>query len=558
MAAIGSMIADKYEILKLIGKGGMSEVYLAMDQNLNKQWAVKEIKKRAWDKNNQVVIQSAIAEANMMKRLDHPCLPRIVDIIDREEVIYIVMDYVEGETLKRVVDREGAQKQEHVLQWALSLCDVLMYLHSQNPPIIYRDMKPANIMLQPNGNIKLIDFGIAREYKEKNIEDTVSLGTKGYAAPEQFGGRGQTDIRTDIYCLGVTLYHLVTGKNPAEPPYEIYPIRHWDGRLSAGLEKIIQKCTQANPDERYQSDEELKYALLHYEEEDDEFRKSLKKKLNCFLLQIGMVVFFFLMGLLCIFLKNNTKDRLYERLLEQAKRSTDYEQQRQFYEEAIEVRPELTGGYQGLVNLYKEDLSFTIDEESDLMVLMNQYSAEIHQAADYGRLAYEIGKLYWYYYAYGTGEGWDNDITRMKSAVSWFEDACLYGSPEDDFYQTAYAYREIGVFNRDITLLVEEAEDRNIYGSYFENLYNLMKEEITESELVELEICRLVLFSIENYAYKFQREGIQKGQVDMILSQVTERLEGIHAVTEKTEDLKRELEERMTSVENAVENAYEL
>lgn len=468
------------------------------------------------------------------------------------------MDYVEGETLKRVVDREGAQKQEHVLQWALSLCDVLMYLHSQNPPIIYRDMKPANIMLQPNGNIKLIDFGIAREYKEKNIEDTVSLGTKGYAAPEQFGGRGQTDIRTDIYCLGVTLYHLVTGKNPAEPPYEIYPIRHWDGRLSAGLEKIIQKCTQANPDERYQSDEELKYALLHYEEEDDEFRKSLKKKLNCFLLQIGMVVFFFLMGLLCIFLKNNTKDRLYERLLEQAKRSTDYEQQRQFYEEAIEVRPELTEGYQGLVNLYKEDLSFTIDEESDLMVLMNQYSAEIHQAADYGRLAYEIGKLYWYYYAYGTGEGWDNDITRMKSAVSWFEDACLYGSPEDDFYQTAYAYREIGVFNRDITLLVEEAEDRNIYGSYFENLYNLMKEEITESELVELEICRLVLFSIENYAYKFQREGIQKGQVDMILSQVTERLEGIHAVTEKTEDLKRELEERMTSVENAVENAYEL
>ena len=111
MAAIGTMIANKYEILKLIGKGGMSEVYLAMDQNLSKQWAVKEIKKRAWDRNNQIVIQSAIAEANMMKRLDHPCLPRIVDIIDREDVIFIVMDYVEGETLKRVVDREGAQNQ---------------------------------------------------------------------------------------------------------------------------------------------------------------------------------------------------------------------------------------------------------------------------------------------------------------------------------------------------------------------------------------------------------------------------------------------------------------
>ena len=111
MAVIGTIIANKYEILKLIGKGGMSEVYLAIDQNLSKQWAVKEIKKRAWDKNNQIVIQSAIAEANMIKKLDHPCLPRIVDIIDREDVIIIVMDNIEGETLKMVIDREGAQDQ---------------------------------------------------------------------------------------------------------------------------------------------------------------------------------------------------------------------------------------------------------------------------------------------------------------------------------------------------------------------------------------------------------------------------------------------------------------
>lgn len=248
MAIIGTLIEGKYEILKLIGKGGMSEVYLAMDKNLNKQWAVKEIKKRARDKNNEVVVQSAIAEANMMKKLDHPCLPRIVDIIDKEDVIYVVMDYIEGEPLNKVLERDGAQPQETVIEWAEELCGVLDYLHMQNPPIIYRDMKPANIMLQPNGNIKLIDFGIAREYKEHNLEDTVSLGTKGYAAPEQFGGKGQTDQRTDIYCLGVTLYHLVTGKNPCEPPYEIYPIRYWNPNLSSGLESIILKCTRINPE----------------------------------------------------------------------------------------------------------------------------------------------------------------------------------------------------------------------------------------------------------------------------------------------------------------------
>lgn len=558
MAVIGTIIANKYEILKLIGKGGMSEVYLAIDQNLSKQWAVKEIKKRAWDKNNQIVIQSAIAEANMIKKLDHPCLPRIVDIIDREDVIFIVMDYIEGETLKRVIDREGAQDQEQVLKWALSLCDVLMYLHSQDPPIIYRDMKPANIMLQPNGNIKLIDFGIAREYKEQSIEDTVSLGTKGYAAPEQFGGHGQTDVRTDIYCLGVTLYHLVTGKNPAEPPYEMYPIRHWNGRLSAGLEKIIQKCTQADPNERYQSDAELKYALLHYEEEDDEFRRSLKKQLNKFLLLSGVAVFFLCAGLLCLFLKNNTKDQLYERLIEQAQRTTNYGQQKQFYEEAIAVRPGLIQGYEGLINLYKSDLSFSIEEESNLKMLINQYASEIRQADGYGELAYDIGKLYWYYYDYGADENYDNDVTRMKSAISWFDDACIYGSEEDDFYQTAYVYREIGIFNRDITLLVEEAEDQNVYGDYFLNLNNLLTEEKSESELVELEICRLGLFAIENYAYKFQREGISRSQVEMMLNNIIDRIDGIYAVTEKTEALKEELEERISSAENAVENAYEL
>ena len=243
MAERGTIIEGKYEVLKLIGKGGMSKVYLAMDKNLNKQWAIKEIERKAYDKNNEVVVASAMAEANMMKKLDYPSLPRIVDIIEKENVIYVVMDYIEGETLSSVLSKEGAQPQEVVIEWAKELCRVLDYLHTQNPPIIYRDMKPANIMLQPNGNIKLIDFGIAREYKEQNLADTVSLGTKGYAAPEQFGGKGQTDARTDVYCLGVTLYHLLTGQNPCEPPYEIYPIRYWNPQLSSGLEAIIQKCT---------------------------------------------------------------------------------------------------------------------------------------------------------------------------------------------------------------------------------------------------------------------------------------------------------------------------
>ena len=204
MAKIGAIIDGKYEILKQIGMGGMSTVYLAMDQHLNKQWAVKEIRLRADDRESRVIIQSLIAEANLMKKLDHPALPRIVDIIDSRDTIYVIMDYIEGEPLSRILEREGPQPEEDVLEWARQLCDVLSYLHTRKPPVIYRDMKPGNIMIRPDGNIRLIDFGIAREYKEGKTSDTVALGTKGYAAPEQFGGQGQTDARTDIYSLGVT------------------------------------------------------------------------------------------------------------------------------------------------------------------------------------------------------------------------------------------------------------------------------------------------------------------------------------------------------------------
>lgn len=179
MATVGQVIDDKYEILKLIGKGGMSKVYLAMDKRLNKQWAVKEVQKNARDNNNEVVVQSAIEEAQMIKELDHPAIVRIVDIIENDEVIYIIEDYIEGETLGSIVEEHGAQPQKLVIDWAMQLCEALEYLHTRKPPIIYRDMKPANVMLKPDGNVKVIDFGIAREYKEHGLADTINLGTRG-------------------------------------------------------------------------------------------------------------------------------------------------------------------------------------------------------------------------------------------------------------------------------------------------------------------------------------------------------------------------------------------
>ena len=154
------------------------------------------------------------------------------------------------------------------------------------------NMKPANIMLKPDGSIRLIDFGIAREYKEGKAGDTEAIGTRGYAAPEQFGGQGQTDARTDIYSLGVTLYHLVTGKNPAEPPYEIYPIRQWNPELSSGFEWMIQKCTQLNPNDRFQSCAEISYVLENLDKFDSEYRKKQKGRIALFVVSVVMSLVF--------------------------------------------------------------------------------------------------------------------------------------------------------------------------------------------------------------------------------------------------------------------------
>lgn len=296
MAFVGSIINEKYEILKVIGRGGMSEVFLTMDISDNSLWAIKEIVKKEGDYQNELAVQSLLAEASIMKDLNHPLLPKIRDIISTSYAIDVVMEYIDGESLDKIVRIRGPQPQEKVINWGIQICDALRYMHTKQPPIIYRDMKPANVMLKPDGQLKVIDFGIAKIFNEDDIEDDRNLGTKGYAAPEQFGGL--TDKRTDIYCLGVTLYHLVTGKNPCDPPYELFPIRRLKPSLSIGFEEVIDKCIKADPNERYQSCDELMYALKFYylrdEEENQVKTKDYKtiKILSGILVIIGLIIFF--------------------------------------------------------------------------------------------------------------------------------------------------------------------------------------------------------------------------------------------------------------------------
>lgn len=288
-ANIGTVINDRYELLKLIGEGGMIKVYLAADKRLNKMWAVK-VAKTDTHNNSDFVRETVLKEAKAMKLFDHPAIPRIAEIVVDSQHIAVVQDYVEGPTLKDILENYGAQPEERVIDWVKQVCDVLNYLHAFDPPYIYRDMKPGNLMLEPNGTIKLIDFGIMRTYKPNKTEDTCFLGTKGYAAPEQYGGRGQTDVRTDVYGLGMTMYHLLTGIDPQELNFSVKPICQINPNLPKGLEFIVDKCIQLDPANRYQSCTELLNDLNRYQscgELGEEFdylkeNKKLKKRFKLF------------------------------------------------------------------------------------------------------------------------------------------------------------------------------------------------------------------------------------------------------------------------------------
>lgn len=311
MTKPGTILEGKYEILKEIGRGGMSYVYLAMDTRLNKQWAVKEVKKNANNQQNQLVVQSLITEANLMKKLNHPSFPRIVDILEEENTIYVVMDYVEGESLESTVKLSGRQSEDDVIDWAIQLCDALEYLHTRKPSIVHRDIKPANIIRQPEpiNSIKVLDLGIAKELVDKDAEGTKCIGTPGYASPEQSIPGMKLDGRSDIYSIGATMHHLLTGMDPRRN-VGFKRLRLITGKVSSkteGLEYIIDKCLKQDANLRYQSCAELRYDLENVEKLTNDYRLLLKKKIAAFTSFVSLALVFAILCGTFSFIFNNRK-----------------------------------------------------------------------------------------------------------------------------------------------------------------------------------------------------------------------------------------------------------
>lgn len=258
------LLNGRYLIVKRLGKGGMGAVYQASDTRIGgKVWAIKEMSDAAIlnPTEKQQAREAFEREAQMLALLDHVNLPKVNDFFTEGGKLYLVMDYIEGETLEaRQEAINGPLPEPQVLDWARQLCEVLTYLHHRTPPIIFRDLKPGNIMVDTAGRVKLIDFGVARLFKTGQQRDTESFGTAGYAPPEQYG-KGQTDARSDVYALGVTLHQLLTGYDPTLTPFNLPPARSVNPAVSAHVEQALGKATQSTPASRFQNALEFKVAL---------------------------------------------------------------------------------------------------------------------------------------------------------------------------------------------------------------------------------------------------------------------------------------------------------
>ncbi|OQZ00093.1 MAG: hypothetical protein B6D41_00300 [Chloroflexi bacterium UTCFX4] len=260
------ILQARYMIVRQIGSGGMGAVYQVNDARLaGKQWAIKEMSDAHVTNplDHQVALDGFRREAQLLATLDHFNLPKVTDYFQENNKYYLVMEFVSGDTLEQIVARTpGMLDEARVLNWARQLCEVLEYLHTQLQPIVFRDLKPANIMLTPQEQIKLIDFGIARFFQAGKKKDTALFGTAGYAAPEQYG-IGQTDARSDIYSFGVVLHHLLTKHDPASTPFMLPAPRSLNPNLTAQTEGLILRAIQNKPADRFQTIAEVRLQMAN-------------------------------------------------------------------------------------------------------------------------------------------------------------------------------------------------------------------------------------------------------------------------------------------------------
>jgi len=279
------IIRGRYRIQSLLGAGASGAVYLAADMESpgeKAHWAIKEISPFHIDDDGSDDAEELFRrECAALRSLNHPSIPKLIDSFCHNGMLYMVMEHVHGESVEKMMKKSGKPLEvSKVIGIAAELAQILNYLHTQSPsPLIYRDLKPSNMVITEKGKIRLIDFGIARYYSPGKTKDTLVYGTPGFSPPEQYG-LGQTDGRSDIYALGATLYYLLTKEDICQFHFSFPGITAFNRKVPLPLEALIMKCLRRNPDERYQNADELMSDLLQIEKTRQTLEEATRKEIS--------------------------------------------------------------------------------------------------------------------------------------------------------------------------------------------------------------------------------------------------------------------------------------
>lgn len=560
------LIDGKYEILRLIGEGGMSRVWLARDFYLDKKWAIKEVDKGT-PGSASLEVDCLVEEALLLKTLDHPMLPRVVEVLETNDAVLLVMDYVRGKPLSEVLAQHGGPlDEEDVVAWGLSLCEALGYLHSQRPPVIYRDMKPSNIMLCDDGSIRLIDFGIARA---RFVDGPCgpSLGTRAYAAPEQLDCNRSCDERSDIYSLGVTLGRLA-GMDAAQEGAR--------GEVQ-GLANVVLKATRADPEKRYQCAAEMAEGLRAcgegiagqaFEPAEDygqcapgrgKGRRGLWRVIAggaaCF---VACLLWLGWRGAVAV---SDERDR--SSLLAAAQRASREEEgggeseAERLCRQAIEVDEGEAEPYLVLLrDVYLDDARFTLEEATRWEGIAQDHLGALEGCEGYPEVCYEAGMLYYAFFEEG------EDVRGAARGARWFQAcsrACTSmgeeghragGTDFERLAQQADSYAVICGFYRDITLARQSGGEGEEYLKYWHALQGMVDETPNDERdetgsrdtLVQLRLCVLVCAALESPTHLtgFARSGVTRAEAEDLWAKVRSlaRTMALRSGLSETEELK--------------------
>lgn len=547
----GYILDNRYKIDTVAGKGGTSVVYRAFDINANMALrAVKEIRKNHTARVNMAKRESLLIKELYERDKYNSFFPNIIQNLENSDSLYIVQDYIDGTTLSRLL-KSGPLPYQKVIDYSRDICMVTDFIHKYGR--IHSDMKPDNIMVlsdedqtekkHPAGvsRLKFIDFGSLIK-----TEDGVSAYTPEYAAPEQFS-RKPLSRATDIFSIGATMYHMLTGIKPCpvssgiSGDMKVRPSSErfvFEKGVNTELKRIILKCVSDDPSKRYRTCQELL---------TDINRAANNVNLKRTVLSAAASVICAVMCLFSYSMCEMSRESAVDSLLRTAADSSDDTQRHSAYLKALDLDETRADVYTALLDYYSSDVFFSVEEASELSRIMMNSSGELTQDPLYEEIAFRTGKLYWYYYNYGTDSNQANDSTRIIASKKWFSYALTdrYREQSPQSSQMAQVYYEIAVFYETIQNAVIEGYDAEMYPDLWKNM-NMLTDLIDDSqtEIVLLETYKNSLNLLLSYTHKFSTvSGLSEDEQKAFLDKILKKTLDIEATTEKTQNIKNYITE---------------